>query len=1234
MLAGPYAPAAGQIGSTAVAKDDASIEGWATGFVEYTAGANVDAAFQTPAKSLGPAEGTIGDVVSLGRGGRLTLTFDQPIWDGIGPDFAVFENAFSDSFLELGFVEVSSDGVNFFRFVNDSRTSPAASASGVVDPTEINNLAGKYRLGFGTPFDLEELAGISPFLNVSRVTHVRLIDIVGDGSQTDSSGDPIYDPYPTVGSAGLDVDAVAVIHQAESSLDVVGFEDVGATLAPGSAFSGPDANGTTVRGPFDNDVVLGSFPSETLSFNNANSPELFGSWNGFSYSNVTDTTTAGFANQFASFAGSGADGSATFGVGFADQGGFFDLPTISRDPDDERLFKSLSVTNTTYAALSMRHGDSFAKKFGGPTGHDPDYLKLTIKGIDGSNQAIGAVDFYLADYRFSDNSQDYVVDQWVNVDLAQIANARSLEFSFESTDNGPFGINTPTYFAIDDIALATPTLLMDIADSVVTESAGANATRVRVSRLDNDTSLPIELIITASGTEAIIVPDAVTIPVGARYAEFSVGVFGNEVVDGQRQVNVEVSAAGFASTSQTFTIQDDDVQQLALSLDRSSVDEGGSVIATVARNDADISTALTVKLSSSHPELAAVSETVRIDAGQAAATFTIQAPNDAIDQPDTTASVSASAAGYVDATVSLTVIDNDQPGVSIELEATSYSEAAADPVSGLEDVGRRLSPGSFYDGADLAGGFVSGGLNFNNDFDPMFASWSGWSYSNTTDTTTAGFANQFSAIAGGGANQSDTYAVGTAFTGAVVPTIRRNPASTGTFRSIDITNTTYATLSMLQGDGFAKQFGGDSGDDADFFLLTIEGFDASASSVGTVDFYLADYRFADNRQDYIIDQWTTVDVSALSSAVELRFALSSSDVGAFGINTPAYFAVDNIKTAGQTPTPMVTVRRSGVNVAQALDVSLVSSDRSEAMVPPQVSIPSGQQSVSFPLTIVDDALMDGDQVVTLTATADSYASSERLITIRDDENAELTLTIAPSEISEADGQSRGVLHRNVENTAAPLTVELAAGVAGQLVLPSVVTIPAGQRSTEFFFSAQNNGFVTGDRSVSIGASVGGFSSSVASILILEDDIEDGGELPPLSITIDDSQLSEADARPTVMLEDVGATLSPESFYNGADLAGGFNSGQVRFNNVFDPAYGSWGGWSLSNTTDTTTAGFLNQYSAAAGIGAHGSATYAIAQRVCGWHSAGDYHRSSRGWSRVRVFDGQQQYLRGAFDGQW
>ncbi len=691
LLAGPYAPAADQPGSTAIAKDAPSIVAWATGVLSYLPGSNVDAEFQTAGNAIGPATGNPGDIVSLGRGGQMTVTFDVPIADGAGPDFAVFENGFSDTFLELGFVEVSSDGTNFFRFNNDSLTPSAVNAFGSVDPTEINNLAGKYRQGFGTPFDLAELTGISPLLDPSNVTQIRLIDIVGDGSQFDTSGDPIYDPYPTVGSAGMDVDAVGVIHQASFVRDVIGFEDVGSTLAAGSAWRGPVPGGMAIVGPFEDTVVIGSFQSETLTFNNAHSID-FGSWNQFAYSNTANTTTPGYTNQFSSFAGGGAGGSATFGIGFPDQSNFFDPPAITRETADRRRFDSLMLTNTTYAALSMRDGDSFAKQFGGADGSDPDFLLLTITGKDSNNTSIGTIEFYLADYRFADDSLDYIVDDWVEVDLSPVAHAQSLQFAVTSSDIGGFGINTPAYFAVDNITLAKPVLQIGIADREVLESDGANATIVRISRPDIDTVDEVVVGIAPVNPDIAIVPRSVTIPAGQPFVEFPIGVVNNDLVDGDRLITLEASADGFVGTSRMLTVQDDDVRQLTLTLDQSALEEGSSIVSTVVRNDGDLSAPLTLQIESTQPSLLSFGATATIAAGQTSTTFAIMAVEDSIDRPDSQASISVSALDHVGASALLEVTDNDQPTVSIEVEMNTYSESEATPSAGIEDVGRHLAP--------------------------------------------------------------------------------------------------------------------------------------------------------------------------------------------------------------------------------------------------------------------------------------------------------------------------------------------------------------------------------------------------------------------------------------------------------------------------------------------------------------------------------------------------------------
>jgi hypothetical protein len=210
---------------SAVDKDSSELVAWATGWQSYTVGSHVDPQWQDPNEALGPAEGTSTDIVSLGRGGIIILSFDAPIQNGEGWDFAVFENSADDVNLELAYVAVSTNGTNFIRFDSTSFTSSPVAAAGSVDYTLIHNLAGKYRQGKGTPFDLDDLSErdqvVSGLVDLDEINYVKIIDIVGDGDDLDrrdphwGSPGPIYDPYPTTGSAGFDLDAVGIRYQGD-----------------------------------------------------------------------------------------------------------------------------------------------------------------------------------------------------------------------------------------------------------------------------------------------------------------------------------------------------------------------------------------------------------------------------------------------------------------------------------------------------------------------------------------------------------------------------------------------------------------------------------------------------------------------------------------------------------------------------------------------------------------------------------------------------------------------------------------------------------------------------------------------------------------------------------------------------------------------------------------------------------------------------------------------------------
>jgi len=223
-----YAPAALKPGSTAISMDSNIFIDWATKCEIKRGWRNIshkDSGYTSIGDSIS-ATGKAGEngVISLGDSGIAICQFSKPIVNGKGWDFAVFENTFDDRFLELAFVEVSSDGWRYFRFPSHSLsdTSTQTGAFGITEPENINNLAGKYRYGFGVPFDIDELPDYKD-LNKQSITHIKIIDVVGSllspFAGYDTAGRKVNDPWPTPWpSGGFDLDAIGVIHQLSLSI--------------------------------------------------------------------------------------------------------------------------------------------------------------------------------------------------------------------------------------------------------------------------------------------------------------------------------------------------------------------------------------------------------------------------------------------------------------------------------------------------------------------------------------------------------------------------------------------------------------------------------------------------------------------------------------------------------------------------------------------------------------------------------------------------------------------------------------------------------------------------------------------------------------------------------------------------------------------------------------------------------------------------------------------------------
>jgi len=202
-----------------------------------------------------------------------------------------------------------------------------------------------------------------------------------------------------------------------------------------------------------------------------------------------------------------------------------------------------------------------------------------------------------------------------------------------------------------------------------------------------------------------------------------------------------------------------------------------------------------------------------------------------------------------------------------------------------------LNDEGYYNGSDGLGGFVSGNAKFKTFYNADWGSWSGFSVSNHTDSVTAGYSNQYSAIAGSGASNSEKYAILYSFSADTVELI--TPARV---TNISITNSTYAYFTIRYGNDFATMFGGQSGDSPDYFHLNITLVDSAGVEKNISPIALADYTSEDPALDRILRGWLNIDFSAAGYIKYIIFKFDSSDKGEWGINTPTYVCIDNLVT--------------------------------------------------------------------------------------------------------------------------------------------------------------------------------------------------------------------------------------------------------------------------------------------------------------------------------------------------
>lgn len=413
-------------------------------------------------------------------------------------------------------------------------------------------------------------------------------------------------------------------------------------------------------------TVDSKFTSGSFEFKNSYDISFGGYWtSGWAYSKTNDTLVGDFSNLYASYANKGFGNSNNYAVSQNET--FINLKQNS--------IKGIYISNSTYAALSMKNGDAFAKKFGGTTGNDSDWFKVTINAYQNGNMKTEKAEFYLADFRFQNNAQDYIIKDWTYVNLQSLGSLDSLKFTLTSSDTSQFGMNTPAFFCVDNVITNTDTATF----------------------------------------ENLIVP------YGQDYWNRGSKVFTEEYK----------------------------------------------------------------------------SETVIFPS-----VYTIS---------------------------------------------------------------------------------------------PSYNYWSnGFAISNSNDSTTQGFTNLYSSANGKGYNKSANYAVSNGNSIFKSPFIKAADIGMSA-KGIWINNATYPYFSMNFGDGIAKKFGGKSGDEADYFRIIIKAHYGSSISTDSVIFYLADYTNTDNSKDYILKDWAFADLSKLGHFDSISFKLESTDNGQFGMNTPAFFCIDNFE---------------------------------------------------------------------------------------------------------------------------------------------------------------------------------------------------------------------------------------------------------------------------------------------------------------------------------------------------
>ncbi|MDM8525272.1 serine protease [Desulfococcaceae bacterium HSG8] len=566
-----------------------------------------------------------------------------------------------------------------------------------------------------------------------------------------------------------------------------------------------------------------------------------------------------------------------------------------------------------------------------------------------------------------------------------------------------------------------------------------------------ETALPVNLI--SDDPSTIVVPETITIPVGKSWSSFDLTVAEDKLLEGTRKVIVTASAGGYKFADSVIRVADNETAKLTIEIPAQAAENDGvlagqGTITVSVPVDKDT----LVSLESADTSEVTVPQTVTVPAGQNTASFDITIIYDGEADDTQEAEITASVEGWISGTAVIAVAhtevdffteqfqdDNDisyhiltfTPDgsekfyrvCSERIEKAEVSESVHDDILAgtpvffqnydeyerIEVNGGRVSLyndeySSFYVGAEGDIIFESPGYRENSLSDhfeiPRISALFGYVYYGEEFSVTQRQTDEKAVVIW--QNQGNTFRVEMFFNGAIRMTY------------LDISDNSFIT-GLSQGKGMP------------------------------VNFTESDLSEYDICQPFL---FTDIPETAVEGSGDFTGRVSVEDPG-----------------------------------GRDILVTLTSSDVSEIVVPESVTIRAGQSSAVFYFTVLEDHLLDGSQSVMITAYASEYHFGHDTIRVSDNETAVLTVNV-PGNASENDGLLPG---RGMIAVSTPVdddtAVFLASDDTSEVTVPETVTIPAGQDTAAFDITIIDDEETDGDETVTITASVAGWTSGSNTIIV-------------------------------------------------------------------------------------------------------------------------------------------------------